>query len=210
MNHKKNKLKLNSKNLKNKSNSDLKSDVKNNLNSNSNFNFKKLKSDKKKRKSWISFNDIKICSYCYKKDHEELHCRLKNWKTQSNKWKKFNKWEICYHKKTHEIKNKTKNKIKKNDEKIIYFNNLNKNLNTMMKSKILNVSSMKISTIWAVNLDWYINSESSFHLIYNCSVFMNFLLLFKSETSENVKDNLIIYMRIKMIKLQINNQIFTV
>ena len=39
---------------------------------------------------------------------------------------------------------------------------------------------------------------------------MIFLQLFKSEISENVKNNLIIYMRIEMIKLQINNQMFTV
>src|SRR5947207_9491673 len=38
---------------------------------------------------------------------------------------------------------------------------------------------------------------------------MIFLLLFKSEIFKNVKDNLIIYMRIKTIKLQINNQILT-
>ena len=50
MNHKKNRLKSNSKILKNESNSDSKSDAKNNLNSNSNFNFKKLKSDKEKKR----------------------------------------------------------------------------------------------------------------------------------------------------------------
>src|SRR5436190_11607413 len=38
---------------------------------------------------------------------------------------------------------------------------------------------------------------------------MIFLSLFKSEAFKNVKDNFIIYMRIKMIKLQINNQILT-
>ena len=140
MNHKKNRLKSNSKTLKNESNSDLKSDTKNNSNSNSNF--KKLISDKEKRKTWVSFDNIKICSYCHKKNHKKLHCRMKNWKTQFNKWKKFNKQEICYHKDTYKIKNKTKNKIEKNNEKIIYFNNFNKNLST----KTLNVSYLILNT----------------------------------------------------------------
>ena len=39
---------------------------------------------------------------------------------------------------------------------------------------------------------------------------MIFLSLFKSETSENVKNNLIIYTEIETIKLQINDQILTV
>ena len=39
---------------------------------------------------------------------------------------------------------------------------------------------------------------------------MIFLSLFKSEAFKNVKDNFVIYMRIKMIKLQINNQIHIV
>ena len=39
---------------------------------------------------------------------------------------------------------------------------------------------------------------------------MIFLSLFKFEIFKNVKDNLIIYMKIKMIKLQINDQILTV
>ena len=78
MNHKKNRLKSNLKTFKNESNSDLKSDTKNNSNSNSNF--KKLIFSKEKRKTWVSFNNIKICSYCHKKNHKELHCRMKNWK----------------------------------------------------------------------------------------------------------------------------------
>ena len=39
---------------------------------------------------------------------------------------------------------------------------------------------------------------------------MIFLSLFKFEISENVKDNLIIYIEIEIIKLQINDQILTV
>src|SRR6266480_2071453 len=68
MNHKKKRLKSNSKSLK----------IESNFNSNSNFNFRKLRLSKKKRKSSISFDEIKICSYCHKRDHKELHCRLKN------------------------------------------------------------------------------------------------------------------------------------
>ena len=48
MNHKKNRLKPNSKIFKNEVNLNLKSDAKNNLNSN--FNFKKSISDRDKRK----------------------------------------------------------------------------------------------------------------------------------------------------------------
>ena len=116
MNHKKNRLKSNSKIFKNETNTDSKSDAKNNLNSNSNSNFKKSKPDKdnkKKRKSWVSFDNIKVCSYCHKRDHEESYCRMKNWKTQSDKWKKFHESEIQYWKKINKIKNKAKNKIKK-------------------------------------------------------------------------------------------------
>ena len=73
----------------------------------------------------------------------------------------------------------------------------------------MNVSCL-ISNIWIVhNSDWYINNESSFHSIYNCNVFMIFLLLSESEISENVKDNFIIYMRIETIKLQIDDQMLT-
>jgi len=129
---------------------------------------------------------------------------MKNWETQFNKWKKFNKQEIHYHKEIHKIKNETK-KIEKNDETVIYFNNFNKNLSV----KMLNTLNM-ISNVWAVDSDWYLNSESFFHSTYNQSIFMNFLSLFESETSEDVKDNLIIYIKIKMIKLQIDDQILTV
>ena len=38
---------------------------------------------------------------------------------------------------------------------------------------------------------------------------MIFLQLFEFEISENVKSNLIVYMRIEVIKLQINDQMFT-
>ena len=183
INHKKNRFKSNLKTLKNENNSDLKSDAKNNSNSNSNFNFKKLRSDKEKKKTYISFDFSKICSYCHKKNHEELHCKLKNWKAQSDKWKKFNEQKIHYHKEVHKIKNRTKNKMKKNDEKIIYFNNLNKDLST----KILNVSYL-ISNVWAVNSDWYIDSKSSFHSIYNHNAFMIFLQLSEFKISENAKN----------------------
>ena len=205
MNHKKNRFKSNLKTLKNENNSDSKSDAKNNSNSNSNFNFKKLKSDKEKEKTYMSFNFSKICSYCHKKNHKKLHCRMKNWKTQSDEWKKFNKQEICYHKKAHEIKNKVKNKMKKNDEKIIYFNNLNKDLNV----KTLNILCL-ISNVWTVDSDWYINNKFSFHSIYNCNAFMIFLQLFEFEILKNVKSNFIIYMKIKTIKLQIDDQMFTI
>src|SRR6266513_1201649 len=80
MNHKKNRLRQNSKSLKIESNLNSKSDTKNNSNSNSNsnFNFRKSKSDKEKEKIYQSYNENKICSYCHKKNHEELHCRMKN------------------------------------------------------------------------------------------------------------------------------------
>ena len=78
INHKKFKFKSNLKIFKNESNSDSKFDAKNNSNSNSNLNFKKLRSGKEKEKTYISFDFNKICSYCHKKDHKELHCKLKN------------------------------------------------------------------------------------------------------------------------------------
>ena len=67
---------------------------------------------------------------------------MKNWEIQSDKWKKFHESEIQYWKKINKIKNKAKNKIEKNNETVIYFNNFNKNLS----AKTLNASS-KISNI---------------------------------------------------------------
>ena len=75
----------------------------------------------------------------------------------------------------------------------------------------MNISS-KISNIWIVwivNSNWHINSKFSFHSIYNHSVFTIFLELSESEVSVNVKNNLIIYMKVEMIKLQIDDQMLT-
>ncbi len=68
MNHKKKKLKSNSKSLKNENILDLKFNSKDNLNSNSNSNPRKSKiNNKEKLNDW---DRIKICSYCYRINHD--------------------------------------------------------------------------------------------------------------------------------------------